>query len=203
MSLLIIEFNSNILSNLLYDPIVRIDSIDDLVQVIKDYNVTIAANKGELNWYLLETSNEPNFKYIFNHLVTIMFNIIDILEGKTILIGYSNYYEHFIKTNKHLGFHLSSETYFGSPFVILYSKQIERSIKERIDSIIDILFESGLHDFWESLGFRKRIKYFPDNSYRAKISLKTVRGMLYLLGTFNLFEITLLISEVVYKKIKH
>ena len=141
-------FNSNTLSNLLYNPIVKIDSIDDLVQVIKDFNVTISSSKQQLTWYLFETLKDPRYEFIFKHLVyNNVPKISEILEGKIIVINYSHTHEYLIKDNKHLDLHLSKDAYFGSPIVILYAKQIKISIKERIDSVIDILFESGLQDF--------------------------------------------------------
>ena len=66
-------FRTFMLSNLLFEPIIQIDSIDDLLSVVKlfhsqGHNFTVVAYKEHLAWHLLQTSQETNFKNVFKLL---------------------------------------------------------------------------------------------------------------------------------------
>ena len=110
MSLLPIFFNSNILSNLLYDPFIMIDSMDDLVSIIDKMNITPYANKDYLTWQLLEQSSDSRYKKVFERLLNEIPNQYqDLYEGKAIIIGYGSDFEILTKNNPQLKLHISRE----------------------------------------------------------------------------------------------
>ena len=66
-SILIHYFRTLILTNLLEDPPIKIDSLDDLVNFLRStkLKITLVSDKGMLTWYLLENSQDENLKTIF------------------------------------------------------------------------------------------------------------------------------------------
>ena len=158
-NILIQYFNTLILSNLISDPVIKIDSIKDLVNFIKlnNKNVTLVSDKTYLTWYLLENSPDENFHSIFKLLLDTKYDIADIFNGKSIAINYGHILQHVYNANKHLGLYFGREQYFGSEIVMLYSKSIDAIFKEKIDLLINILFESGLQHFWEHLWYYRLV----------------------------------------------
>ena len=106
-------FRTFMLANLLFEPIIQIDSIDDLHKVVKlfhsrDHNFTVVAYKEHLAWHLLKTSQETNFRNVFKLLTNDkQFGYQHIYEGKRVTIGFSGIFEYVIKVNPHMHLHLS------------------------------------------------------------------------------------------------
>ena len=184
------------LKELLNNPSIIIDSIDDLVNFMRSTknNISLVSNKYELSWQLLQNSDENNFKSIFQILKDGIFNITDLHNGKMIGVGYSGHFEEIIKANQHLNLHLSREQYFGSSINILYSITFINTLKEKIDSIVIILFESGLQNFWKSLR-----DYNPINLVKIEdnetITIEDIRGLMMLMAIIHFSVILILIIE--------
>ena len=197
-SILIHYFRTLILTNLLDDPLIKIDSIDDLVNFLESTkdNITLVSNKAQLTWQLLEKSQEENFQKIFRQLKNRNMMMNDIYNGKSVAINYGHILESKIKANKHLGLHLSSEQYFGSSINILYSKTIDKSLKNKIDSVISILFESGLQDFYNFVQLTQFKQFnFNQTEDNQIIDLEDMRGLMMLIGIINVSSILVLIIE--------
>ena len=175
-------FRTFMLSNLLFEPIIQIDSIDDLHNVVKlfhsqDHNFTVVAYKEHLAWHLLETSKENNFRNVFKLLTNDkQFGYQQIYEGKRVAIGFSGIFEYVIKANHHLHFHLSRELYFMSNIVSLYSKSLSPSLRRKVDHVISCVYESGLQDIWLSLQYKSPLNVRPKEDFICK--LQTVTGYL-------------------------
>ena len=188
-------FNSNILSNILYDPYFYIDSIDDLVDLIKTHNVTVVAHKYHLTWYIFENHDDVRFKFVHSKLVDQYVDVNDVVDGKIIYINYNNILEYQLRDATKSDIHISDERYFGSPLVLLYAKNIDEKIKARIDSVINILFECGLAEYWNSLRFKAIPNISIGESNHQAISMKSVVGSVILFGSITLFLILEFIFE--------
>ena len=202
-SILIYWFKTLILSNLLCDSDVIIDSIEDLVNFLKSKNdqtnITIASIETKLTWYLLKYSDDENFKYIYS-LLKNKYDVKDIYNGKCIAICYGNTFDYLINGNEHLDLHVSRQQYFGSAVVILYSKTIDKTLKERIDCVIRILFESGLQNFWRYSNSYKRLN-FDQIQNDQTISVQRIKGIMSLLAVVYTALILIFIFETYWHKL--
>ena len=123
----------------------------------------------------------------------------EIYQGGSIGIDYSSILGDVSKANQHLGFHLSRDQYFGSEFVILYSKTIDQTLKETIDSMVSSVFESGLYDHWQSLLYKIKVNQSrPEES--DIISLESMKGVMYLLVMMWTILILIMVIEGFYPK---
>ena len=200
-TILIQYFGTFILSNLLHESFVTIDSIDDLVEFLSSIksNISLISSKGQYTWRLFETSEETSFKIIYNRLIDVPYiNYNDVHRGKSIALDYGHEFEHVIEANKHLDLHIGHQQYFGTAIVILYSKFIDQSVKDRIDSIINVLFESGLQSFWESLWFPESDIGFEESQEFHAIRLRSINGLFIVLAIVNSVLIIILIIEIFY-----
>ena len=195
-NILINYFKTLILSNLVDNPLIKIDSIGDLVNFMKStkLNISLVSNKIFLTWQLLENSQDENFHYIFLQLVDKSCTLDDIYKVKCIVISYTNLLENIAINNKHLGFHLSRDQYFGSTLNILYSKLIQNSIKLKIDTVISILFENGLEKFVSSMLNKNRLNINQTHDSQ-KIRIEDMRGILMLMAIVYFILIIIFIIE--------
>lgn len=199
---IIIEFfKALILSKLLNDPLIQINSIDDLAHFLETTrnNVTIVATERHSTWKLLEESDEKNFQLVSKRMVNtniFQLNFNKIYHGEMIAIGHSLILENKIKLMKHIGLHLSRNRYFGTQLVMLYSLAIDKSLQESIDSVIQSIFETGLNDFWNSVRFETKLN-ITEFEAKEEIGMQSMRGLFALLAIINSTVILLLIIELI------
>ena len=196
------HFGTFILIDQIYESYLTIDSIDDLANFLDSTsaNISMVANENYLTWKLLESSQDTNFQKIYKKLIhKINFGYDEIYHGRRIAINYRFIFESVISTNKHLGFHLSGDQYFGSAIVLLYSKTINNTLKDRIDSVVYSLFESGIQDLWWNLFNYNRVNIEQDWEDNRTLTMKSIRGLLILSFGINLLLIYFLILENLYK----
>ena len=199
-NILIQYFRSLILTNLLNDPLIKIDSIDDLVNLLKStkHNISLVSSKSILTWSLLENSKDEKFKMIFNKLQDSPITLNDLINGKGIMINYGEFLDIVVNLLNHPNLHVSRQQYFGSAFVILYSKSFEKALKDKIDSVIIILFESGLFNFWNSIVAFRRLNW-NEIEDRHTITLENIRGLIMLMIIIYLAIFLIVIIENLFK----
>ena len=203
ISLLPIFFTSDILSNLLQDPIYIIDSIDDLVDVIEKTNVKLFAKKEYLAWHILKHSIDYRFQTVFRKLIdTKEHPWQDVYLGKAILVDFSMLLEPVIMANPYYGFHIGRDQYYGTSIGILYQKNINETIKQNIDSVISILFESGLQNLWNALQWNS-VKFTPIEEIDEQITIASLRGIFIIYLILILAQLLLFIFELFYFCSKH
>lgn len=190
-------FTSDILSRLIYDSSYYIDSIDDIMPIANEIN--LIANKNNLAWQLFQHNPDRRFNELFKKLEHVeSVNLREIESGKDIYFEYSHILQYLIRIQNHLDLHIAREAYYGSSFVILYSKYINQNIKEGIDSVINCLFESGLQNFWEFLAFKRNIHKGPSSQFHHKVfplNFNNIKGLYTTVAVMWLFCIILLIFE--------
>ena len=191
-------FKALILTNLLSDPLIKIDSINDLVDFIRATraNITLASSTSYMTWQLFKDSEDENFRTIFKRLKNQNYNIKDIINGKSIYIGYGFVIEKTIKSNQHPSLYIGRQQYFGSPFAVLYTKSFDKTLKEKIDSVVSTIFESGLFNLWTLLVPYKRPKEtLTETENHDTIRMDDIKGIMMLLAIIYLLVIFSLIFE--------
>ena len=193
-------FETYILMDQIEDASITIDSMEDLANLLSSTrsNISVVSNKRYLTWKILESSRDENFRNVYKHLLHDKdVGYDEIYYGRRIGVNYRSNFESVINANKHLGFHLSRDQYVGTPFVILYSKAIDDKIKHRIDSVINVLVESGLQDLWWTLQHERKVSVKEDRVEGSQtITMISIRGILILLFSINLLLIYILILEI-------
>ena len=198
-SILINCFKTVILSNLLSESLIRIDSIADLINFLKSTtsNISLVTDNTRLTYHLLKTGPDRNSQIVFKLLNKVKdIDYDQVYNGRIIAVDYSHIFHHVIKNNPHLNFHLSSEQYLGSALVMIYSKFIDKTIKYRIDRVCDSLFESGLQELWQLLKHSRRLKVNP--TYEKEIiTMESIRGLIVLLAVLYPTMILVLLFELI------
>ena len=196
-TILIQYFNTLILSNLISDPVIKIDSMEDLANFIKatNKNISLVSRRVMLTWHILEHSDDENFQNIFKLLSDKDYDIVDIFNGISFAISYEHLLEPIFNANKHLGLHLSREQCFGSEVVILYSKSIDNTLKDIIDSVINVPFESGLQNFWNYMWLYKVINVNQTENDET-ITVQYISGLMMLLPIIYSMLFVLLAFEL-------
>ena len=164
-------FNSEILSNLLIQPLVIIDTLDDLVQFSKqNQDVKIISDNLTTTWSLMKNWNDERAKFIYKLMVNEQvkkFDYNQVYNGKSIVISFDTNFQRILNTNPDLSFHMSADRMFGYQFGFLYSKFIDVQTKRFIDSMISSLFESGIHKFLEDRKYSKRLHIEDGDLFQA------------------------------------
>ena len=124
------------------------------------------------------------------------FNYDDIYRGRTVAIQFDKILQNVINANKHIGFHLSRDQYFGSALCIYYSKGIDIRVKEKIDSVIYSFSESGINDIYSALTFQSKVRVKQDrDDDNLSNDMDSIRGLFIILFSINLSTIIILILE--------
>ena len=139
-------FNTQLSSNLIHNPILHIDTIDDLAQFFsKQPHVKLVSDNRIFTWQLIMNWQGQQGEVIKKRLTNVpTYNYSDVYNGQTIIIGPDIVFLDMMNVNSHLKFHISRDRHYGSQLGLLYSKSIDKVIKYKIDSICIALFESGM-----------------------------------------------------------
>ena len=156
-------FNSQILSKLLFHPLVIIDTLDDLVEFITHHqDVELISDNKTYTWSIMKNLDDERAQFIFRKMASVpitKFDYKQVYHGKSIIISFDNRFELILTANKHLNFHMSSDRLFGNQYGFIYSKNIDINAKQIIDSISNTLFESGIHNQQEQRLLAKPLKF--------------------------------------------
>ena len=152
--LMMLFFNSEILSNIVYNPLLNIDSIDDLAQFIStNPDVSLISDNSTFSWNLMKTWKVDQVQILFRKMQAVFASDFDyqrVYRGKTIIISLDNILARIVNGYPSLKFHLSNDRHFGSQFALIYSKHLNIDSKKIIDSKIRSVVESGLNAYWKT-----------------------------------------------------
>ena len=144
-------FSSEILTNLLIQPLIKIDTMDDLVKFVTLHkDVKLISDNKTSSYRIMRGWEDERAKFILPRITSVPFNKFDykqVYHGKSIVILFDSILGGILRINQHLNFHLSADRLFGRSYALLFSKFIDTKTKILIDSIIFSLFESGIHEF--------------------------------------------------------
>ena len=197
-------FKSDILSDLLFDPIIIVDTMSDLAKLSELRNITIYSQKDMLSWQLIAQSTDESFKKVSQmEPNSENFDLVQmkcVLSGKGVWISYSNLLEPFVQSNKNLGFHMSKDTYFGSSLVLFYSKYLNQKLIDRIDFVAFILYESGLQNYWINCRRKTQTDLYLNNDDKGRhtIDLDSITLLLQVCFILYLFAICIILFEILH-----
>ena len=200
MALLVLFFKSHVLSNIIYKPTYTIDSMTDLANVIDETDIKVMSwgPKAKVTWRDLESSNETCFQKVSNCMIdTRNYPLYEIASGKVVYITYSHHLDGLAQVNSHIDLHVAQNRYFGASDCLIYNKNIDESIKESIDSVVNVLFESGLHNFWQLKTFNISTNIITNNSNKGHvIHLANVTGIFKVILVLQALSILILFIEI-------
>ena len=144
-------FTSEILSNLLIQPLIKIDTLDDLVKYInQNPNVKLISDNMTSSFRVMKKWDDERAKFVYPRLTSVPYTKFDykqVYHGKSIIITFDSTIERMLKYNPDLYFHMSVDRLFGFQYGLIYSKYIDIKTKLFINSITRSLFESGIYNF--------------------------------------------------------
>ena len=158
-------FTSEILSKLLFYPLVKIDTMDDLVKFVNLHqDVKLISDNITSSWFILKDWQpaESIFPKIISVPIT-KFDYKQVHNGKSIIISFDSTFENMLKLNRDLNFHMSADRLFGFQYGLLYSKHIDLKTKQFIDSKMSSLFENGIYKFMKEKKRSKRLDIVEDD----------------------------------------
>ena len=92
--LLTLFFNSEILSNIVYNPLLHIDSLGDLAQFIStNPDVSLITDNSSYTWYLMKTWRDDQVQMLFRKMKAVFifdFDYERVYRGKSIIIFFDN-----------------------------------------------------------------------------------------------------------------
>ena len=190
-------FTSEILSNLLFHPLVKIDTLDDLVDYLKQHqDVKLISDNVTSTWYILP--NVKHAKYIFTRMTSAKMTQFDykpVYHGKSIIISFDSIFEQMLKFNRDLSFHMSADRLFSLSYGIIYSKHIDLKTKRFIDSMMSSFFESGIYNFVEERKDSKHLDIQEDDPPQT-ISLSYFKKVINIYAYNAIILIFSLIVEI-------
>ena len=200
--LLMLFFNSEILSNIVYNPLLHIDSLDDLAKFIStNPDVSLISDNSTRNWELMHTSQDDQIQMIFRKMQSLSyleFDFEQVYRGKSILIFFDDFLIRIINRYPSLKFHISNDRHFGSQYGFIYSKYLNKNIQIIIDSKIRSVVETGLNDYWKSKQFSSKLNISDFDETHHSLSMDDFKNILMLfLYIFIFVMITFLIEYVI------
>ena len=190
-------FTSEILSNLLFHPLVKIDTLDDLVDYLKQHQgVKLISDNVTSTWYILP--NVKHAKYIFTRMTSAKMTQFDykpVYHGKSIIISFDSTFEQMLKFNRDISFHMSADRLFSLSYGIIYSKHIDSKTKRFIDSMMSSFFESGIYNFVEERKDSKHLDIEEDDPPQT-ISLSYFKKVINIYAYNAIILIFSLIIEI-------
>ena len=196
---LILFFNSEILSKILFHPLVKIDTLDDLVDFVKLHqDVKLISDNLTSTWSIMQDWEDERAQFIFDKMISVPFYEFDykqVYNGESIIISFDYSFEQMLRSNRGLSFHMSADRLFHRSHALLYSKYIERKTKRFIDSIMTSLFESGIYNFKEEKKISKHQEIKEEEKYKS-ISLSYFRRTIFPFTRVIIILLSSLIFEI-------
>ena len=192
---------SEILSKLLFHPLLKIDTLDDLIQFVTQHDdVKLISDNLTTSWSILRNWEDERARFIFPKMTSVPISEFDyqqVYHGKSIIISYDDNFEKIIKSHRDLSFHISSDRLFGKQHGFLYSKYIDIETKRSIDTIISSLLENGIHNFVEEKKRSKRLN-IEENDPSQSISFTYFKRIMRYYTFNSIWIIVILIIECVF-----
>ena len=205
ITLITFFFNSKVSSDLIHNPLLHIDSIDDLAHFILQHpNIKVITDKSSTSWPLLENWQGNNFETILKTIENVpinKFNYEEFYNGNFILIGHDNKFQRIMNVNPELKFHISIDRHYGSQVGLFYSKSIDKDIRNKVDFVCRALFESGLQSTYVEARQRSpRIKVNGYAHLRENISMEFIgKRIQFFVLSFTTLVLLLIIEIFVCK----
>ena len=209
ITLMIIFFNTEFSSDLIHNPLIRIDSLDDLVQYTEKYPyVKIYFQKHGLSEALLMQLLQrqgQKAEIIKSRLVdsrSSKFNYEQVYNGKSIIIAHDIAFQRMMIINPELKFRISSDRHFGSQAGLFYSKSIDINLKYKVDSVCHAIFESGMLNSFRELRRRTiRLKFNDGGHSQENFSMDFIEKRFQFFKLCFITLIFFLLIEIVICKI--
>ena len=200
------------LTNLVIDPQLIIDNIEELIDFMHstNHNISLFTSENLLPFAqnILKTSNKRNSHEISKMLTTsanadrnqeIIVN--QLIQGKSIWIYFGMILEYILLANEHLGLHLSQQ-YFNRQEAFICSRKINKQMKYKIDQVTYTLFESGLQRFWQRLAYKKiNLHIINKIDSDTIITLLNTRGFFILIFSICIILFLVFLMEIVLYKL--
>ena len=205
ITLITFFFNSKVSSDLIYNPLLHIDSIDDLAHFKSQHNdIKIIIDKSFTSWFLLEQWPGRNFETIKETIENVpmnKFNYEEVYNGKSILIGHDIIFQWIMNFNPELKLHISSDRHYGSQVGLFYSKSINKDVRYKVDFICRAIFESGmLNSYIQIKQLFHRIKVNSYGHSQENVSMDFIEKRIqFFVLTFNTLALILIIEILVCK----
>ena len=194
-------FNSEVLSILLFHPLVKIETLDNLVEFVKQHDdVKLITGKVTSSWAIMKSWQDERAKFLLPRMATVPiyeFDYKQVYHGKSIIISFDYAFEHMMKSNPDHNFHMSADRLFSLQYGLIYSKYIDSKIKHLIDSIMTSLFESGIYNFNEEKKFSKHLDLEEEETPMA-ISLSYFKKIIYSYTRLIILLLLSLIAEILH-----
>ena len=176
ITLMTLFLNTKLSSNQIHHSILRIDSMDELIQFLLKYpHVKLVSDNSITSWPLIMNWQGDHSELIRTKLSSVpstLYDYSDVYNGKTIIIGYDILFHDVINVNSHLKFHISRDRHYGSQLVLSYSKSINKDLKYKVDSICNSLYESGMFSSYQQIKRRlKRLNIIDSDHPDENISI--------------------------------
>ena len=169
ITLMTLFFITQLSSNLIHNPILHIDSMDDLAQFITNHpHVKLVADNTTTSWpFIINWPGEHGdlIRKKLTTVPTLKYDYSDVYNGQTMIIGLDFTIEDMMIVNSNLKFHLSRDRHYGTPLGLFYSKSIDTDLKYKLDSICKALFESGMLNSYKELRTRNKRLNIVDVGY--------------------------------------
>ena len=197
--LMMLLFNSEILSNIVYNPLLHIDSLGDLAQFIATHpDVSLISDNSTSSWEIMKTWQDDQMQILFQKMQGVFvfeFDYQQVYCGKTIIVFFDDYLARKVKPYPSLKFHLSNDRHFVTQFGIIYSKFLNINIKENINMKIQSVVESGLNAYWKSKTYSKKLKISDLDESHQTISLDYFQNVLMLFLFIYIIIIIIFVIE--------
>ena len=178
-------FKSDILSILLNNPPLKIDSLEDLNELFSiNPEMEVMADERTSTWKMIKEYSNQKESMINNKLKGVPITGFDykkVYHGKAIIISHDIIIENMIAINPHLNFRLSKDIYYGTILGLLYSRNIDPGVKAISDSVVSRVFESGLAKSIQNRSkYNKKIKMYEFVNIHESISVAYFKRIIIL-----------------------
>ena len=201
--LLMLFFNSDLLSNMVYKPLLFIDSLDDLAKfLLTNPGVSLISDNHTSSWTLMETWQDDQVQMLFRKMQGVFvpyFDYEQVYRGKSIIIFFGHYFARIVKSYPSLKFHISNDQHFGTQFGLIYSNQLDSGIKKLIDRKIRSMVESGINNHWTSKASATKLNVSDDESHQS-FSMDNFKNVIMLFIYIYIIIIIIFVVEYVIAK---
>ena len=201
--LMTLFFNSELLSNILFNPLLNIDSFDDLARFLSTHpEVSLISDNSTMTWKLMEEWLDKQVQSLFRKIKSVPvedFDFEQVYRGKSIIISFDDALEVLLNENPNLKFHMSSDRHFITQYGFIYSKHLKPEIKQTIDRTMRSVYETGLNIHWILKGYSKWLNISDNDDTNPSISMKYFKRLLIIFPYIYISIIIFFFTEIVFK----
>ena len=203
--LMTLFFNSDLLSNILYNPLLNIDSFDDLAQFLSTHpDVLLISDNATFTWKLMKVWPDQQVQDLFGKMRSVPKNEWDfeqVYRGKSIIIAFDDEMEFMMNKNRFLKFHISNDRHFVTQYGFIYSKRLNSKFRKIIDSTIRSLYETGLQMLWLLKMNSKKVNISDIEVSNQSISMDYFKRLLRIFQYIYIYMLMLIFffSEIIFK----